>query len=329
LVNFFSNLFSPIVSVLGGILMFFHGLGAPWWLAIALLTIVVRGVLFPLTVKQVKSMRQMQELRPKLKELQEKHSGDRQKLQEEQMKLYQETGVNPVGGCLPLLVQMPIFIGIFYTIREFGGTSGMIGVPDTAGTIESFTTGGALWFQNLSQPDSLFLLPVISAVTMLGSMEMTNKQMEPQMRWVMRLMPVVFVFFTIFFPAGLLVYIVTSNLVTVFQNYLIYYRGPGRQNVEETKETGKSESSQENDSKNGKNGKNSKNGKNGSGKAQAVDGKQTGAATSPNGSPSNGSPSNGSGKNSNGSQANGHSPRNGSQQGSSSNKRRKKKKKKN
>ncbi|WP_053058049.1 YidC/Oxa1 family membrane protein insertase [Rubrobacter aplysinae] len=310
MVEFFSNLFHPMIVLLGGILTFFHGLGAPWWLAIALLTIVVRGVLFPLTVKQVKSMRQMQELRPKLKEIQDKHSGDRQKLQEEQMKLYQETGVNPVGGCLPLLIQMPIFIGIFYTIREFGGTSGMIGVPDTAGTIESFTSGGMLWFQNLSQPDPLFLLPVISAVTMLGSMEMTNKQMEPQMRWVMRLMPIVFVFFTIFFPAGLLVYIVTSNLVTVFQNYLIYYRGPGRQDAAET------------------------------GSAGDTNGKQSGKAGST--SSADGNSANGSGKKtSNGvqssqsnkaAQANGHnggSQQGGSKQGSSSSKRRKKKKKKN
>lgn len=301
MVEFFSNLFAPMISVLGGIMMFFHGLGAPWWLAIALLTIVVRGVLFPLTVKQVKSMRQMQELRPKLQEIQQKHKGDRQKLQEEQMKLYQETGVNPVGGCLPLLIQMPIFIGIFYTIREFGGTSGMIGVPDTQGTIESFTSGGMLWFQNLSQTDPLFLLPVISAVTMLGSMEMTNKQMEPQMRWVMRVMPVVFMFFTIFFPAGLLVYIVTSNLVTVFQNYLIYYRGPGRQDAEDTGNTGKSGSAEES------------NGKSGAGEVQAVNGKQqAGTANSSNGSAKDSSK--------NGQQ--------GSQVKSSSSKRRKKKKKK-
>jgi len=238
LVEFFQNLFSPITNVLGAILMFFHGLGLPWWLAIAALTIVVRGVLFPLTVKQVKSMRQMQELRPRLQEIQEKHKGDRQKLQQEQMKLYQESGVNPAGGCLPLLVQMPIFIGIFYVIREFGGTQGMIGVPDAQGTVESFATGGALWFQNLSQTDPLYLLPVISAVTMVASMEMTNKQMEPQMRWVMRVVPVVFIFFTIFFPAGLLVYIVTSNFVTLFQNYLIYYHGPGRQNAGDKESAG-------------------------------------------------------------------------------------------
>ena len=294
MVEFFESLFDPITRVLGAVLEFFGppGLGLPWWIAIALLTIVIRALLFPLSVKQIKSMRAMQELRPRLQELQEKHKGDRQKLQEEQMKLYQESGVNPLGGCLPLLVQMPVFIGIFYIIREFGGTQGMIGVPDTQGTVESFATGGALWFTNLSQPDQFFLLPIISAVTMVASMEITNKQMEPQQRWIMRVVPVVFVFFTIFFPAGLLVYIVTNNIFTAVQNYIIYNFGPGRQSPESEEPEQKTESSKEI-----------------SGESKSPD-KETKS--------SNGN----GGKTANGSARNGGS-------GSSSSKRRKKKKKKN
>ena len=298
MVEFFESLFSPITNVLGEVLMFFHGLGLPWWIAIALLTIAIRALLFPLSVKQIKSMRAMQELRPRLQEIQEKHKGDRQKLQEEQMKLYQESGVNPLGGCLPILVQIPIFIGIFYIIREFGGTQGMIGVPDTEGTIESFATGGALWFTDLTQPDQLFLLPIISAVTMVAGMEITNKQMEPQQRWIMRIVPVVFVFFTIFFPAGLLVYIVTNNIVTAIQNYVIYNFGPSRQSTKE-KDPEKKENSKEENSK-------------------EISGE---AESSTNGAQS--SNSNG-GKAANGSAKNG-----GSGNSSSSSKRRKKKKKKN
>ncbi|MDN5697951.1 MAG: membrane protein insertase YidC [Rubrobacter sp.] len=298
MVEFFESLFSPITNVLGEVLMFFHGLGLPWWIAIALLTIAIRALLFPLSVKQIKSMRAMQELRPRLQEIQEKHKGDRQKLQEEQMKLYQDSGVNPLGGCLPILVQIPIFIGIFYIIREFGGTQGMIGVPDTEGTIESFATGGALWFTDLTQPDQLFLLPIISAVTMVAGMEITNKQMEPQQRWIMRIVPVVFVFFTIFFPAGLLVYIVTNNIVTAIQNYVIYNFGPGRQSTND-KEPEKKENSKEENSK-----------------------EISGAAeSSANGAQS----SNGNG----GKTANGSANNGGSGNSSSSSKRRKKKKKKN
>ncbi|MCA1848606.1 MAG: YidC/Oxa1 family membrane protein insertase, partial [Actinobacteria bacterium] len=123
--DFFQNLFSPVVDVLGVVLLYFHStLGAPWWLSIAMLTVVVRTVLFPLTVKQVKSMRAMQDLRPEMERIRAQYRDNRQKQQEEIMKLYQERKVNPLGGCLPILVQMPIFIGIFYVIRKFGGQPG-------------------------------------------------------------------------------------------------------------------------------------------------------------------------------------------------------------
>jgi len=178
-------------------------------------------------------MRQMQELRPKLQEIQAKHKGDRQKLQEEQMKLYQETGVNPVGGCLPLLIQMPIFIAIYVVVRSFGETH------------ESFTSGGLLWFQDLSVQDPLYILPVISAVTMLAASEITSKSLDPQQRWLMRLLPVVFTVFLISFPAGLFMYWITSNLVTLVQNFLIYNYGPGKRSpdtAEKDRSTDKAES---------------------------------------------------------------------------------------
>src|SRR5215203_3130595 len=109
--DFFQNLFNPIVDVLGQVLLYFHNtLGAPWWLSIALLTVVVRTILFPLTVKQVKSMRAMQDLRPEMERIRAQYRDNRQKQQEEIMRLYQERRINPLGGCLPILVQMPIFI---------------------------------------------------------------------------------------------------------------------------------------------------------------------------------------------------------------------------
>ncbi len=229
IVEFLQNLFGPLVSVLGTVLTFFHdSVGVDWWISIALLTIVVRTLLFPLTIKQVKSMRAMQDLKPEMDQVRAKYQNNRQKQQEELMKLYQERGVNPLGGCLPLLVQMPIFLGLFYTLRQFGGTTGIVGVPDTQGTVPSFSHGGTLWFADLTAPDPLYLLPILSAVTMLVSMEITNKSMEPQQRWIMRILPVVFTVFTLNFPAGLLIYLVTTNLVTFVQNYAIYNYGPGR-----------------------------------------------------------------------------------------------------
>ena len=222
--DFFQSLFSPIVNILGAVLLYFHQtLGLQWWLAIVLLTILIRTLLFPLTVRQVRSMRAMQELRPEMEKIRAKYKDNRQKQQEEQMKLFQENKVNPLGGCLPLLIQMPIIIGIFYVIRKFGG-----GVAGAEAEYPSFTTGGILWFQNLSEHDPLYILPILSAVTMLVSMEVTNKAMEPQQRWLMRLMPIGITVFLWSFPAGLFVYWITSNIITFVQNYAIYNYGPGK-----------------------------------------------------------------------------------------------------
>ena len=222
--DFFQNLFSPVVNILGSVLLFFHQtVGAPWWLSIAMLTIVVRGLLFPLTVKQVKSMRAVQDLKPDMDRVRAQYQNNPQKQREEMAKLYQDRGVNPLGGCLPILVQMPIFIGIFYVIRLFGGTPGR-----TEPRYESFVDGGILWFQNLSQADPTYLLPILSAVTMLAATEITLKNVDPQQRWLMRLLPIGFTVFLISFPAGLFVYWITSNLFTLGQNYLIYNHGPGK-----------------------------------------------------------------------------------------------------
>ena len=223
IINFFQNIFDPVINVMGVVLLYFHNnLGAPWWLCIILLTVIVRSILFPLTVKQVRSMRAMQDLKPDLDKIKTKFPGNRQKQQEEQMKLYQERGINPLGGCLPVLVQMPVFIGVFYVIRRFGGFHG------TPPTQPDFHTGGILWFQNLSAPDHLYILPILSAITMLLSMEITNKSMEPQQRWLMRLMPIGITAFLWTFPAGLFMYWITNNIVTFVQNYAIYNYGPGR-----------------------------------------------------------------------------------------------------
>ncbi len=216
MIEFLENLFSPLTNLLGSGLEFFYSLGAPWWLSIVILTIIVRSLLFPLTIKQVKSMRAMQDLKPEMDRVRAKYKDNRQKQQEELMKLYQERQVNPLGGCFPLLVQMPIFVAMFYIIRSFGDTH------------ESFMSGGMLWFRDLSAAAPFYILPILSAVTMLAASEITSKHIDPQQRWLMRLLPVVFTIFLLTFPAGLFMYWITSNLVTLVQNYLIYNHGPGK-----------------------------------------------------------------------------------------------------
>jgi YidC/Oxa1 family membrane protein insertase len=214
--DLFGRVFAPLTGLVGEALEFFYSFGAPWWLSIVILTVIVRTLLFPLTVRQVKSMRAMQDLKPQMDKIRAKYKDNKQKQQEEIMKLYQESGVNPFGSCLPLLVQLPIFITMFYVIKDFGYTH-----PD-------FTSGGILWFQDLSIQDPYYVLPILSAVTMLAASEITSKHIDPQQRWLMRILPVVFTVFLLTFPAGLFMYWITSNLVTLAQNYVIYNHGPGR-----------------------------------------------------------------------------------------------------
>jgi YidC/Oxa1 family membrane protein insertase len=122
--DFFQNLFAPVVNILGAVLLYFHQtLGAPWWLSIVMLTVIVRSLLFPLTVKQVRSMRAMQDLKPQMDRVRAQFKDNPQRQREEMAKVYQEQGVNPLGGCLPILVQMPIFIHLlrYPQVRRYSG----------------------------------------------------------------------------------------------------------------------------------------------------------------------------------------------------------------
>jgi YidC/Oxa1 family membrane protein insertase len=223
MVELLGRIFAPLTGLLGAGLEFFYSVGLPWWLSIAALTLVVRAILFPLTVRQVRSMRRMQDLKPEMDRVRAKFRDNRQKQQEELMKLYQERKVNPMGSCLPLVIQMPVFITMFYVIRGFGSTH------------EDFTRGGVLWFQDLTAADPYYILPVVSALTMLAGSEITAKNVDPQQRWMLRILPVAFTVFLLNFPAGLFMYWITSNIVTIGQNYLIYHHGPGKRGVAEAK----------------------------------------------------------------------------------------------
>ncbi len=213
--SFLRDLFDPLFNLLGATLQEVHSLGAPWWLSIVLLTIGVRTLLFPLTVRQVRSMRGLQQLKPELDEIRELHKGDPKKQQEETMKLYGERKVSPLNGCLPALVQLPIFLALYYTIKEFEG-------------LESFRTGGLFWFQDLTAADPYFILPVFYVATMMAAQEVTLRRTNLQRKGLMRTLPLVFGLFLAFggFPSGLFVYWVTSNTITLCQNLILYRNTP-------------------------------------------------------------------------------------------------------
>ena len=222
MIDLLGKLFGPMIDFMGGVLELFHSVGAPWWLSIVFLTVMVRAALFPLAVKQVKNMRAMQDLKPEMDEIRSKFTNDRQRQQEALMELYKERRVNPLAGFLPVLVQVPVFITMYYVIRGHEET------------FPSFASGGLFWFTDLTRSDPYFILPVLSASILVLAGEISSRNVNPSQKNMMRFLPVVFTAFVAQLPAGLFVYWVTSNTVTLVQNYLIYRRSPGRRDYSST-----------------------------------------------------------------------------------------------
>jgi YidC/Oxa1 family membrane protein insertase len=222
----FAFLFGWLYHLLKWLLAEFHSWLAPWFgsqswgVAIIMLTIVVRLVLFPLTFKQYHSALRMQALQPKIKELQRKHKNDRATLQQETMKLYQTYRVNPFASCLPVLFQLPVFICLYYAIRYTGELkmAPFLWIP--AGKVTSLHPFEYIY--GLGHPDPYYILFVLYIVTQMISTELTmTPQTDPQQKWIMRAMPIFFVFILFNFPSGLFVYWVTTNLWTIGQQLII------------------------------------------------------------------------------------------------------------
>ncbi len=196
------------------------GLGSNWtWgLAIIGLTIIVRLILFPLTWKQFSSAQAMQAIQPQLKELQKKYKSDRQKLQAETMALYSAHRVNPFASCLPIILQLPVFIGLYAAIKGLGPLE----APQYQASVEALNQASFLWIPQLGLPDPYYVLLVVYVVSQLVSTElMLVNQTDKSQKMIMRAMPIIFVIFLWNFPAGLFVYWVTTNLWTIGQQLLI------------------------------------------------------------------------------------------------------------
>ena len=159
-------------------------------------------------------MRAMQELRPDLDKIRVRHKNNHQKQQEAMMELYRERKVNPMAGFLTVLIQMPVFITMYHVIR------------DHEESLRSFASGGILWFTDLTKADPYFILPMLSAMILIGAGEMSSKNVSPGQKRMMRILPLTFTVFIARFPAGLFVYWITSNTFTLVQNLLIYRPGP-------------------------------------------------------------------------------------------------------
>ncbi len=211
--GFFGTLFQPIEDLLGFVLQLLYNLtdiagAGSYGMAIILLTIIVKMLLYPLTVKQVKSMKAMQELQPKMKKLQEKYKDNPQVMQQKLGALYKDAGVNPLAGCLPLLIQMPILMGMYYALFNFQYPS-----PEAA---------AFLWLPSMSDPDPLYILPILSALTTFLQQKMTTTEMNQQMKIMMTVMPIFIGWISLNFPSGLVLYWVTMNVVQIVQQWWMY-----------------------------------------------------------------------------------------------------------
>lgn len=219
-----ANVLQPLIDVCEQVLLFFHDtIGSGWGLSIILLTLTVRVVLLPLTLKQAKSMQRMQALAPEIKKIQAKYKDDKARQQQEMMRFYQENKVNPLASCLPLVFQLPFFISLYYMLRTdlrqdiCGQTAKVCSdvVPHSAQflfvqDLTAAATGG-----------TLVVLVILYVGSQLGSGLLSSAAMDKNQRMLMLALPIVFVFFVIRFPAGLMVYWITTNLWTIGQQLII------------------------------------------------------------------------------------------------------------
>ena len=245
-----ANIFQPLIDVFASVIQFFHdSVGVSWGWSIVLLTVCVRLVLVPLAVKQFHSMRTLQQHQPEMKAIQRKYKDDKQRQQEEMMKFYRENNVNPFASCLPLVAQLPVFIGLFYMLRKnlreyickpvqtayqhhyahahhitFKAAAGQ-STACTGPGHEHYAGAGFLFVHDITSTPTgltLVLLLVLYVGTQLASsMLMQAPGMDKQQQRLMMLIPLVMVIFIIRFPAGLIIYRITTNAWTMTQQYVI------------------------------------------------------------------------------------------------------------
>jgi YidC/Oxa1 family membrane protein insertase len=215
---YIANVLQPLIDACEAVLRFWHDVigdfDNSWGWSIILLTFTVRIVILPLTFKGVKSMQRLQQLQPEIKRIQERYKDDRQRMNQEIMAFYQREKVNPLGSCMPLILQIPFFISLFYLLRsdsfqqDIEGNPGFYAIPDLAEKV----TG---------DPVLLGALIVLYVGTQLAASAVTAISADPMQRRIMLALPFVFVIFIVNFEAGLILYWITTNVWTIGQQLLV------------------------------------------------------------------------------------------------------------
>jgi YidC/Oxa1 family membrane protein insertase len=197
---------TPISEPLFWLLSVINKFVGNWGWAIIILTILIKIVFYPLSAASHKSMANMRKVGPRIQTLKERYGDDKQKLNAAMMKLYKEEKINPLGGCLPILIQIPVFIALYWALLE---------------SVELRQAPWILWIKDLSAPDPYFVLPILMGVSMLVQQLISTVAMDPMQKKIMMALPVVFTFFFLFFPSGLVLYWTVNNLLTILQQHRI------------------------------------------------------------------------------------------------------------
>lgn len=218
----FSTLVGWLADMMAWAVQFFYNLTASlgfpsYGIAIIILTIVIKVLLLPFALKQIKSMKGMQEIQPKVAALQKKYKNDRAKLSIEMQKLYREHNISPLAGCLPLLIQMPFLVSIFYALQGFQYDS---------------AHASFLWLSSLASKDPTYVLPILSAVsTWALSAQTAPKNAEGPQKMMTYFMPLFIGYISINFPSGLVIYWVVSNLFQLVQQTIVFHKDKGLRSV--------------------------------------------------------------------------------------------------
>ena len=250
--GFLDSVLSPLYTAVSWIVVQFHAMysqiflpdsGWAWGLSIVTLTVVIRACMIPLTIKQTKSMRAMQALQPRLKAIQERYKGDRQKISEETMKVYKEAGVNPAGSCLPLLIQSPFFMALYGVLRKVadnqsvgaihGSVLASAHVAHIFGALLSATFVSSQSTTSVKIVTGIMIAVMCSSQFLMTRMMMTKNvdlsvktPYMQQQKMMMYVLPIIYIFFGINMPVGVLVYMVTTNLWTLGQQFVIIHQNP-------------------------------------------------------------------------------------------------------
>ncbi|MHB8453317.1 MAG: membrane protein insertase YidC [Acidiferrobacterales bacterium] len=202
-----------IAAPLYWLLAHIHGLVGNWGWSIILLTVLIKLIFYPLSATSYRSMAHLRRVQPKLASLKERYGDDREKMSKAMMEIYKTEKINPLGGCLPIVVQIPVFISLYWVLLE---------------TVELRQAPFILWIHDLSASDPYFILPVIMGVSMLTQQLISPQMTDPMQRKIMMAMPVLFTFFFAFFPAGLVLYWVVQNILSIAQQWWITHQFEAR-----------------------------------------------------------------------------------------------------